>query len=176
MTSKTSGAGQESGVIQSVSRETRLFPPPADFVAKARIKDPAEYQRLYNRSIQDPDGFWGDMGKSELAWTKPFSKVRSGQLPWVKWFEDGELNLSANCLDRHLATRGDKPAIIFEGEPGDERVLTFKQLHAEVCQFAGGPAQPGGRHAAIGSRCTCRWCPRLPLPCWPAPASGHRTR
>jgi acetyl-CoA synthetase len=139
MTSKSSGSGQETGTIQSVSRETRLFPPPADFVAKARIKTKEEYQRLYDRSIQDPDGFWGDMAKAELAWTKPFSpgKVRSGGFPWAKWFEDGELNLSANCLDRHLATRGDKPAIVFEGEPGDERVLTFKQLHAEVCKFAG---------------------------------------
>jgi acetyl-CoA synthetase len=137
MTSKTSGSGQETGTIQSVSRETRLFPPPADFVAKARIKDKAEYQRLYDRSVQDPEGFWGEVGKAELAWTKPFSKVTSGGFPWAKWFEDGELNLSANCLDRHLATRGDKPAIVFEGEPGDERVLTFKQLHAEVCKFAG---------------------------------------
>jgi acetyl-CoA synthetase len=138
MTTKSSGAGQETGVIQSISRETRLFPPPADFTAKARIKDQAEYQRLYDRSLADPEGFWGDMARSELQWSKPFSKVRSGEMPWVKWFEDGELNLAANCLDRHLATRGDKPAIVFEGEPGDERVLTFKQLHAEVCRFAAG--------------------------------------
>jgi acetyl-CoA synthetase len=137
MTSKSSGTGQEEGVIRSVSRETRLFPPPPDFVAKARIKDKGEYDRLYQRSLKDPEGFWGDMAKAELAWTKPFSIVKSGEVPWVKWFEDGELNLSANCLDRQLATRGDKPAIVFEGEPGDERTLTFKQLHAEVCRFAG---------------------------------------
>src|SRR5688500_14749417 len=113
MTTKTTGKGQESGVIQSVSRETRSFPPPPAFTAKARIKDQAEYQRLYDRSLADPEGFWGEMARNELTWSKPFSqnKVRTGQLPWVKWFEDGELNLSENCLDRHLASRGDKPAI-----------------------------------------------------------------
>jgi acetyl-CoA synthetase len=132
-----SSATPETGVIQSVSRESRLFAPPADFVARARLNQQAEYERLYRRSIDDPNGFWGEMGKSELVWSKPFTKVLTGTMPWAKWFEDGELNLSVNCLDRHLATQGDKPAIIFEGEPGDERVLTYKELHAEVCRFAG---------------------------------------
>ncbi len=138
METKNTSKEAETGVIQSVSRETRLFPPPAAFAQKARLKDLAEYERLYQRSIQDPDGFWGESARAELAWSKPFTKVRSGTMPWVKWFEDGELNLSANCLDRHLAERGDKPAIVFEGEPGDQRVLTYRQLHAEVCKFAGG--------------------------------------
>jgi acetyl-CoA synthetase len=129
--------GAETGAIESVSREGRSFPPPPAFVAKARLRDQAEYQRMYQRSVDDPNGFWGDTARAELAWSKPFTKVLTGDVPWVKWFEDGELNLSANCLDRHLATRGSKPAIVFEGEPGDERILTYAELHAEVCRFAG---------------------------------------
>jgi acetyl-CoA synthetase len=135
-----SGSGNdqsESGVIRSVSRESRTFQPPAGFAARARLRDQAEYQRLYRRSVDDPNGFWGETARAELAWSKPFTRVLSGEVPWVKWFEDGELNLSANCLDRHLATRADKPAIIWEGEPGDQRTLTFAELHAEVCRFAG---------------------------------------
>ncbi|MFL6243270.1 MAG: acetate--CoA ligase, partial [Acidimicrobiia bacterium] len=116
--------------------EGRQFPPPAEFTAKAQLRDAAEYQRLYRRSIDDPEGFWGDTARAELAWTKPFKKVLTWELPWAKWFEDGELNLSANCLDRHLATRGDQPAIIWEGEPGDGLTLTYRQLHAEVCRAA----------------------------------------
>jgi acetyl-CoA synthetase len=129
--------GTETGTIHSVSRENRTFPPPATFVAKARLKDQAEYERMYRRSVDDPTGFWGETARTELTWTKPFTKVMTGEVPWVKWFEDGELNLSANCLDRHLATRGSKPAIVWEGEPGEERVLTYAELHAEVCRFAG---------------------------------------
>jgi acetyl-CoA synthetase len=137
MSNNGSGADKESGVIQSVSHEARSFPPPAAFAARARLADAAEYQRLYRQSIDDPNGFWGETARAELTWSKPFSSVLTGEVPWVKWFEDGELNLSANCLDRHLATRGDKPAIVWEGEPGDERTLTYRQLHAEVCRFAG---------------------------------------
>jgi acetyl-CoA synthetase len=136
MTTNGSGPANESGVIRSVSREARLFPPPKDFVARARLRDPAEYQRLYRRSVDDPQGFWGEQAAAELAWSKPFTQVMTGEVPWTKWFEDGELNLSYNCLDRHLARLGDKPAIVWEGEPGEERILTYKQLHAEVCRFA----------------------------------------
>jgi acetyl-CoA synthetase len=135
MANEQSG-NEASGVIKSVAREGRQFPPPAEFTAKAQLRDAAEYQRLYRRSIDDPEGFWGDTARAELAWTKPFKKVLTWELPWAKWFEDGELNLSANCLDRHLATRGDQPAIIWEGEPGDGLTLTYRQLHAEVCRAA----------------------------------------
>jgi acetyl-CoA synthetase len=132
-----STSGAESGVIRSVSRESRTFPAPPSFAAHARLRDQAEYDRMYRRSVDDPNGFWGDTARAELAWSKPFTSVLTGQVPWTKWFEDGELNLSANCLDRHLATRGDKPALIWEGEPGDERTLSYAELHAEVCRFAG---------------------------------------
>jgi acetyl-CoA synthetase len=137
MSENGSSKVKETGVIQSVSREARLFPPPPEFARRARLSDPAEYQRLYDRSINDADAFWAETARAELQFSKPFTKVLTGEVPWVKWFEDGELNLSANCLDRHLATRADQPAIVWEGEPGEERVLTFAQLHAEVCRFAG---------------------------------------
>ena len=108
-----------SGTIQSVSRETRRFPPPKAFAERALIKDAAAYEKMYRRSIDDPEGFWADTAKAELAWTKPWDKVVTWDLPWARWFDGGELNLSANCLDRHLATRGDKVALDWEGEPGD---------------------------------------------------------
>jgi acetyl-CoA synthetase len=125
-----------SGVIQSVSREARKFPPPPAFSKRALLSDAADYERKYRRSIDDPEGFWGETARAELTWSKPFTKVRTWNLPWARWFEDGELNLSANCLDRHLATRGDKVALEWEGEPGDSVKLTYKQLHKEVCKFA----------------------------------------
>jgi acetyl-CoA synthetase len=137
MSNNGSGSDKESGVIQSVSRAGRTFPPDPSFAARARLSDPAEYRRLYRRSIDDPLGFWGETAAAELHWSKPFSTVLSGEVPWVKWFEDGELNLSVNCLDRHLAERGNRPALLWEGEPGDERVLTYAELLAEVCRFAG---------------------------------------
>jgi acetyl-CoA synthetase len=125
-----------TGVIHSVSREARRFPPPPAFTAQALIKDAAEYERQYRRSIDEPEAFWGEMARAELSWSKPFTKVLDWQLPWARWFDGGELNLSANCLDRHLATRGDKVALLWEGEPGDERKLTYRQLHVEVCKLA----------------------------------------
>ncbi|MDX2020340.1 MAG: acetate--CoA ligase [Deltaproteobacteria bacterium] len=127
----------ESGSIESASHEHRLFPPPAEFVAKALIGDQAQYQNMYERSIKDPEGFWSETARAELTWQKPFTKAVTGQMPNTRWFEDGQINVSVNCLDRHLGTRGNKPALIWEGEPGDERVLTYSELHAEVCRFAG---------------------------------------
>jgi acetyl-CoA synthetase len=129
-------SGKESGVIQSVSREARQFPPPADFTARALINDAGAYERQYRRSIDDPEGFWSETARAELTWSKPFTKVLDWQPPYSRWFEDGEVNLSANCLDRHLATRGDKVAIEWEGEPGDSRKLTYRELHAEVSKMA----------------------------------------
>jgi acetyl-CoA synthetase len=132
---------QSTGVIHSVSREARRFPPPPAFAKRALINDAAAYERDYRRSIDDPEGFWAETAQRELLWTKPWAKVLDWQPPWAKWFDGGELNLSANCLDRHLATRGDKVALVWEGEPlpggkFEEVKLTYKQLHAEVCKFA----------------------------------------
>src|SRR5690242_6277690 len=131
-----SDSNEVTGSIKSVSREARLFPPPPVFAARARLGSAAEYERLYRRSIDDPDGFWGDAARAELAWMKPFTRVLDWQPPQARWFDGGEPNLSANCLDRHLAARADKVALLFEGEPGDERRLTYAELHAEVCRFA----------------------------------------
>jgi acetyl-CoA synthetase len=130
------GVDDASGVIRSVSREARLFQPPPDFAARALINDPEAWERLYRRSIDDPEAFWAETARAELVWSKPFSKVLTWELPLSRWFEDGEINLSANCLDRHLATRADKVALEWEGEPGDSRTLTYRELHAEVCKLA----------------------------------------
>ena len=127
---------EASGVIKSVSREGRRFPPSKQFAQRALIKDSAAYAKQYRRSIDDSEAFWDETAKAELAWMKPWDKVLSWNLPWARWFDGGELNLSANCLDRHLATRGDKVALDWEGEPGDSRKLTYRQLHAEVCKAA----------------------------------------
>jgi acetyl-CoA synthetase len=121
--------------IDSVLKETRQFPPPAEFTATARVT-PAEAQRLREWAARDPDGFWAEQAKS-LHWFRPWSKVLEWNEPFAKWFVGGTLNASDNCLDRHLSgPRKNKAAIIFEGEPGDTRTLTYAQLHREVCKFA----------------------------------------
>jgi len=115
-----------------------VFPVPAS-VAEAAYVDDAAYRAMYQRSVEDPDGFWGEHGK-RLDWIKPYTKVKDTRYApdvSIKWFEDGTLNVSANCIDRHLATRGDQTAIIFEGDdPNDSRHITYRELHAEVCRFA----------------------------------------
>ena len=131
------GQGSEStGTIQSVSRESRRFPPAPAFASRALIKDQATYDRLYRRSIDEPEAFWSEMAVAELTWTKPWTKVLDWRLPWARWFDGGEINLSANCLDRHLATRANKIALLWEGEPGDQRKITYAELHQEVCRAA----------------------------------------
>jgi acetyl-CoA synthetase len=122
--------------IESVSREARIFEPPSEFAARAIVKSRAEYDALYQRSIDQPEAFWMEQAKS-LSWTREPTKTLTGQLPDVKWFEDGMLNASVNCLDRHVAEgRGNKVAIRFEGEPGDLRTLTYRELLSETCQLA----------------------------------------
>jgi acetyl-CoA synthetase len=121
--------------IDSVLRETRTFPPPGEFAANARVT-PQEAQRLSEWAQRDPEGFWAEQAKA-LHWFKPWSKVLEWSEPFAKWFVGGTTNASYNCLDRHLAgPRKNKAAIIFEGEPGDTRTLTYQQLHREVCKFA----------------------------------------
>jgi acetyl-CoA synthetase len=122
--------------IESTLREHRLFPPPEEFSAKAHIKSLAEYEALYKRSIDDPEGFWAEAAK-ELHWFKTWDKVTEGNFPSVQWFTGGKINLSFNCVDRHaLGARRDKTAIIWEGEPGEVRRLTYAELYAEVQKFA----------------------------------------
>jgi acetyl-CoA synthetase len=115
-----------------------LFPVP-EGVATTAFVDKATYQAMYERSVKDPEGFWGEMGK-RLDWIRPYTKVKDTRYApdvSIKWFEDGVLNVSANCIDRHLATRGDQTAIIFEGDdPNDSRHISYRELHAEVSRFA----------------------------------------
>jgi len=122
--------------IKSVLLEERTFPPPPEFAARARIK-PADAERLRRRAREDHVGFWADLAASELTWQKPFTKaLDDSDAPNYRWFTDGRLNASVNCLDIHLNERGHKTALIFEGEPGDVRRLSYRELHAEVCRFA----------------------------------------
>jgi acetyl-CoA synthetase len=118
--------------------DNKLFPVPADVAAHALI-DEAGYRRMYAESIEDSDGFWREQAK-RVDWVKPFIVVQNTNfdLPVsIKWFEDGALNVAANCLDRHLETRGDKIAIIWEGDdPEDSRTVTYRELHAQVCKLS----------------------------------------
>jgi acetyl-CoA synthetase len=121
--------------IEAVLKEERVFQPSEAFRQAARIKRLEDYEALYRESLEQPEQFWSRVA-SELHWFKPWDKVLEWNPPNAKWFIGGQLNLSYNCLDRHLATRGNKAAIIFEGEPGDSRILTYQQLHREVSKFA----------------------------------------
>jgi acetyl-CoA synthetase len=118
---------------------SKLYPVSAEFAAKARI-DKATYDRLYAESVADPDAFWRRVGK-RLDWIKPYSRIKDVSFDandvHIRWFADGELNVSANCLDRHLARHGDKTAIIWEGDdPANSRRISYRELHAEVCRCA----------------------------------------
>ncbi len=130
--------------ITSVSRESRVFRPSAEFKAQANLGSEATYKKLYAESVNSPEKFWGRQAKELLAWRKPFKKVLQWKAPHAKWFTGGQLNVAENCLDRHLGTaRENKAAIIFEGEPGDIRTITYKQLHREVCQLANALTKQG---------------------------------
>ena len=122
--------------LSSILREHRVFEPSAEFAAKAHVKSLEEYESLYRRSIQDPEAFWGEVAK-ELHWFTPWNKVLEWDLPWAKWFVGGKINLCYNSVDRHaLSSKRDKVAILWEGEPGEVRKLTFGELHAEVQRFS----------------------------------------
>src|SRR5512146_714208 len=126
----------QSTSIDSVLQESRSFPSPAEFSRQAHIKSVQDYERLYAEAERDPEAFWGNIAR-ELHWFKPWDKVLEWKAPWAKWFVGGQLNLCYNCVDRHVQTwRKNKAAIIWEGEPGDLRTLTYQQLHVEVQKFA----------------------------------------
>ena len=120
--------------------EDKIYPPSPEMAAGAHA-DAAKYEAMYRESVEDPDGFWGREGK-RVDWIKPFTRVKNVSYAYpdvsIKWFEDGTLNVAANCIDRHLATRGDQTAIIWEPDDPEapSRHITYKQLHAEVCKFA----------------------------------------
>jgi acetyl-CoA synthetase len=120
--------------------ETRVFPPPAEFAKQANVSQTAGYQALLEESDRDPEGFWGRLACEQLHWDKPFTKVLDeSRAPFYEWFGDGELNVSANCLDVNLKNgNANKVAIIFESDSGDVQKVTYQQLYERVCQFANG--------------------------------------
>ncbi len=138
-----------------------IFPVPAALAKEAQI-DAAKYQEWYERSIKDPEGFWGEHGK-RIDWIKPFTKVKDSSFAeqdlHITWFEDGTLNVAANCLDRQLDKRGDKVAILWEGDnPEDSRAITYRELHEETCRFANALTSLGARK---GDRITL-YMPMIP--------------
>ncbi len=125
--------------IESVLIEKRVFPPSDEFRSRARIASKKDYDKLRSDANKDHEAFWGELAKTEIDWHKPFTTtLDSSRAPHFAWFTDGELNVSYNCIDRHLKDKGDKTAIVFEGEKGDTRHLTYKELHQEVCRLANG--------------------------------------
>jgi len=125
--------------IESVLVESRVFTPSPAFVKQANVSGMEAYHKLYAEAERDFEGFWGRLAKEHVLWHKPFTKVlNESNAPFFKWFEDGELNISYNCLDRHLKTQPNKVAIIFEADDGKVTKITYKQLYHKVCQFANG--------------------------------------
>jgi len=139
----------------------KLHPVPQEWATRAHV-DAAKYDADYARSIRDPDGFWGEVGK-RVDWITPFTKVKNvsyapGNVS-IKWYEDGALNVAANCVDRHLETRGDQVAILWEGDdPKDSKAITYRQLHEQVCRFANALKDRG---VAKGDRVTI-YLPMIP--------------
>ena len=125
-----------SDAIESVLQENRKFAPSPEFTAQANISSEEQYLEMWNRAKDDPSGFWGDLARENLDWFTDFEKTLDGDMPETKWFTGGTTNACYNCVDRHLTTwRKNKAAIIWEGEPGDQRVLTYQDLHREVSKF-----------------------------------------
>jgi len=131
---------ESTGQIDNVMHEERLFPPSDAYRAQSLINSPEAYQALYDAAKADIPGFWAKLAREELHWFKPFESVLehdAGAMENAKWFADGTTNVSYNCLDANIEKGlGDKIAILWEGEPGDERTLTYSQLHEEVCKFS----------------------------------------
>ncbi|MEA5582592.1 acetate--CoA ligase [Nodularia harveyana UHCC-0300] len=132
--------------IESILQEKRSFPPTREFSQNAHIKTLADYQELYDQAKANPQQFWANLAENELEWFQKWDTVLDWQPPFAQWFVGGKINISHNCLDRHLTTwRKNKAALIWEGEPGDSRTLTYAQLHREVCQFANVLKQLGAK-------------------------------
>ena len=137
MSESKSGSASQSGQIDTVMHESRLFPPSAEFAAKSRIGSMEAYEKLWNEAKDDPTAFWDKLAKEELHWFEPYTKTLEWDEPFAKWFVGGKTNACYNCVDKHIDEgNGDKVAIVWEGEPGDTRTLTYSELHKEVCKFA----------------------------------------
>lgn len=137
--------------ITSVLTEFRKFPPPEAFQSRAAISSAEEYDRLWKHSVESPEIFWAEQAASLLTWFKKWDTTLEWNLPHVKWFNGGKINASYNCLDRHLINgRKDKPAIIWEGEPGDQRILSYHDLFVEVCKFSNVLKSQGIEKGGVG--------------------------
>jgi acetyl-CoA synthetase len=123
--------------IESILQETRVFQPADTFVEQANVSGMAAYQALCAEAAQDYEGYWARLAREHIVWHKPFGKVLDeSRAPFYEWFADGELNVSYNCLDKHLATQPEKTALIFEADDGRVTTISYRELHARVCQFA----------------------------------------
>src|SRR6476619_6670908 len=123
--------------IETVLQETRVFKPAEAFVKQANIPGMEAYRKMVAEAERDFEGFWARLARETLAWSKPFTKVLDEtKAPFFRWFYDGELNASYNCLDRHLKTQPNKVAIIFEADDGKVTKISYQDLHREVCRFA----------------------------------------
>ena len=128
-----------ASTIESVLQEKRVFPPAPAFVKQANIPGMEAYRKLAAEAERDFEGFWARLARENLLWSKPFTKVLDeSKAPFFRWFYDGELNASYNCLDKHLKTQPDKTAIIFEADDGKVTKITYQALYKEVCKFANG--------------------------------------
>jgi acetyl-CoA synthetase len=126
-----------SATIESVLQESRIFPPSPQFVAQANVSGMAAYQALCDEAGRDFEGFWARLAREHLLWHKPFTQtLDESNAPFFRWFHDGELNASYNCLDRHLVTQPNKVAVIFEADDGKVTNVTYRQLYHRVCRFA----------------------------------------
>src|SRR5690606_28269920 len=138
----------------------KIYPVPSEFARTAWL-DEAQYQAMYRRSLDDPEGFWAEQAERFVTWFQPWERVRNSDLSkgQVRWFEGGKLNVSYNCLDRHLESRGDQVAILWEGDdPSEDRALTYRELHAQVCRFANALKARGVKK---GDR-VCIYMPMIP--------------
>jgi acetyl-CoA synthetase len=117
--------------------QPNVYAPSAEFASRAHVSSLEGYRALYDRAAEKPEEFWGELAERELAWFEKWSHVFEWNPPFVKWFVGGKINASYNCVDRHLAThRKNKVAILWEGEPGDQRQISYQELHRLVCRFA----------------------------------------
>ncbi len=136
--------------IESVLQESRVFPPPPDLVAQANVSGMAAYEALCREAERDFEGFWARHAREQLVWTRPFTQILDeSKAPFYRWFHDGELNASENCLDRHLKTQPDKAAIVFEADDGKVTRVTYRELYHRTCRFANALKSLG---VALGDR------------------------
>src|SRR5512142_2216192 len=128
-----------SDKIESILHESRVFPPSEAFIAQANVSGMAGYRALAEAAKKDYPGYWAELARKNITWHTPFTKtLNDSNAPFYKWFEDGKLNVSYNCLDRHLETSGDKTALIFEADDGKVTRVSYRELHGRVGQFANG--------------------------------------